>query len=201
MAAVAAAPPAAAATSASRSFRILRSGSDIGTHTLDARLDGGMFEIGISITIAVKILGITVYRYELENRERWKAGKLISLDSRVNDDGAQEFARAFQEAGSLVIEGSGFTGTAPDGAATTSYFADAFLGRTPWISTQTGRPLDVRATDEGGGWWRISGDMEKRLRFDERGEWVSSEFDAGGTLARYETVAESGRIAELWRMA
>lgn len=197
-AAAALASPTYAAATASRRFRIIRDGSDIGTHTLDARLDGDVFDISITIRIAVKVLGITAYRYEMDNRERWRGGELISLDSRVNDDGEKAFARASREGGTLNVEGSGHNGTAPAGIATTSYFSTEFMGRRPWLSTQTGKPLTVNTAQQAGGWWQVSGGLETRLRYDGRGEWVGCEFDAGGEAASYEITSESGAIAGLW---
>ena len=88
------ATPALAAARASREFRIFRDGDDIGTHALDAVLGADGMEVRITIRIAVKVLGLTAYRYEMDNREIWKAGRLISLDSQVNDDGDRDLGEA-----------------------------------------------------------------------------------------------------------
>ncbi len=196
---------AAAATSASRGFRILRSGETIGTHTLAATRDGSRIDIEIAIEIVVRVLGIPAYRYELTNREVWEGGAIVSVDSRVNDDGEDHFARVRRDGGMLMIEGSEYTGPAPLGAATTSYWVSDFLGRTPWISTQTGTPLAVTASQAGsaagGTRWQIRGDFETNLVYDASGEWIGCEFDAGGEVASYERVAGSGSFTALWNAA
>ncbi|MEO0822419.1 MAG: DUF6134 family protein [Pseudomonadota bacterium] len=189
---------------ASRVFRILRDGSDIGRHSLAARLGPKGFEIDIEVDIRVRILGITAYRYTLSNQEIWAGGQLVSVNSTVNDDGTAEYARIRSTGAALEIDGSGFSGTAPVEAVTTSYHQRAFVDRRPWISTQSGKPLDValaRGTAAGGERWQVTGELTTALIYDTGGEWVGCEFDAGGEPGRYELVEQSGAIAPLWAAA
>lgn len=192
------AAPALAAERAHRAFRILRGGSDIGRHSLSAVRGSNGFEVDIRIDIAVKVLGFKAYTYNLINRETWRDGALLALNSRVNDDGGDDFCRISRDDDMLRIVGSRGTGTAPLEAVSTSYFHPDFLKRRPWISTQSGAVLAVDATALDGNKWQISGDLETRLEYDARGEWIGTEFDASGEPARYELVEETGRIAALW---
>lgn len=193
--------PALAADKAKRTFRIIRDGDDIGSHVLDAVLGPNGFEIVITIRIAVKVLGITAYRYELDNREVWKGGQIISVKSRVNDDGTDEFADVTAGAGALQVKGSRYTGKASLEAATTSYYAAPFLKRQPWISTQSGMPLVLGVKPEGrANWWTITGALETTLGYSD-GEWTGCEFDAGGEPARYDIASQSGKITGLWSQA
>lgn len=193
--------PAFAVERAQRTFRIFRSGKDIGTHKLSATLDNNGFQIEIRIDIAVKFLGITAYNYNLINREQWKDGELVDLNSRVNDDGTDDFSRVMQKDGKLSISGSRFTGEVDLEAVSTSYYQKAFIERRPWISTQSGRPLDVTVTKVSDGRYAVAGDLETTLLYDGRGEFVGTEFDAGGELGTYEVESETGAIAELWAAA
>ncbi len=200
-------PPAFAAADgpASRTFRVLRAGSDIGRHTLSARIGAEGFVIDIEAEIVVRFAGIAVYRYELTNREVWQGRRLIRLDSTVNDDGDpfEVSIRAGSEG--LEIDGTEFSGTAPRDAATTSYFAPAFADRRPWISTQSGKPLSVETSfsdrPEGGRRLRVTGELTQTILYDARGEWIGSEFDARGEPGRYETIEETGEVAALWERA
>lgn len=197
------ATPAIAATSASRNFRILRDGDDIGPHNLDAVVTGNGFEIAIDIEIAVKVLGITAYRYTLTNREVWKGRQIVSVSSRVNDDGTKEQVDATRQSGKLVVNGTRYNGDAPLDAATTSYFSPDLMQRKPWISTQSGDLLPVTTRQISGrkGWWSVTGGLDTTLGYDARGEWTGCEFDAGGEPARYEIASQSGEIAALWASA
>lgn len=193
--------PALADGPAVRRFRILRGGDDIGRHALNARLTDRGFEIDIDIDIRVRVFGITAYRYELTNREVWSGGRLVSLSSTTNDDGDRAEVRLTRSGDRLEIDGSAYSGTVGADAATTSYFTPAFLERRPWLSTQSGKPLTVETASRGGGRWQVTGDLTTTLIYDDRGEWMGSEFDAEGERASYEVIEDSGRIAALWEQA
>lgn len=201
-AAAALAAPALASERASRAFRIIRDGDDIGSHKLDAVLGPNGFEVAIEIRIAVKVLGITAYRYEMDNREVWSGGAIRSVDSRVNDDGTRDFFKATRKDDEIAIEGSRYTGLVPQNAVTTSYFATPFLQRQPWVSTQSGAPLKLTVNPGGRDrWWSVRGELDTDLGYDASGEWVACEFDAGGEQARYEIASGTGRIGALWASA
>lgn len=193
--------PSLAASKAMRRFRILRDGDDIGTHDLDAVLGPNGFEIVITIRIAVKVLGITAYRYELDNREVWQGGTVASVNTKINDDGTDDFCKIVRQGEALQIDGSRHTGQVSPEAVTTSYYASPFIKRRPWISTQTGAPLKVQIVPEGrANWWAISGDLETKLGY-AGGEWQFCEFDAGGEPAAYEIISQTGKIGALWAQA
>lgn len=194
------AAPSLGAERASRTFRILRDGDDIGTHALEAVQGASGFEVAVTIRIAVKVLGITAYRYEMDNREVWSGGKIVSVESRVNDDGTDDRCTVRRSGERLTVTGSRFSGETSGDAATTSYFAQPFLQRQPWISTQSGAPLDlaIGAVPGRAGWFDVRGGLNTVLGYDDRGEWTGCEFDAGGELARYEIISQSGQIGALW---
>ncbi|MEM9147174.1 MAG: DUF6134 family protein [Pseudomonadota bacterium] len=199
-----AAPLVRADNRAERLFRILRGGSDIGRHQLAVTPGAEGLEVAIDIDIRVRVLGITAYRYSLTNREVWKDGALVRLDSQTDDDGTDERVTLRRSGDLLEIDGTGYSGTAPISAATTSYYAPDFVTRRPWISTQSGQPLDIATEVRNGGSLKrviVTGDLEKTIVYDANGEWVASEFDAGGEPARYEVIEQSGRIAALWQSA
>ncbi|MEM7507911.1 MAG: DUF6134 family protein [Pseudomonadota bacterium] len=186
---------------AQRRFRVLRDGDDIGIHTLSATLDDRGFTMEIKIEIAVKILGITAYRYNLLNRERWRNGRIVEVDSRVFDDGVDDFCKIVQQDGELAISGSRFTGKAPIDAVTTSYYHPDFIGRRPWISTQSGAILDIQIEEVAPRVHQVTGELTTRLTYDDRGEWVNVNFDAGGDPGTYELISETGLISPLWSEA
>ena len=187
-----------AAERAQRRFRIFRDGSDIGTHTLSATLDDRGFIIEIRIDIAVKILGFTAYSYNLINRETWRDQKLFEVNSRVNDDGTEDFCRVQRDGDELVVSGSRFSGRVDGNAVTTSYYHPDFIDRRPWISTQSGKPLEIEIAEDGTRIFQVSGELTTRLHYDARGEWVDVDFDAGGEPGTYELISETGLISPLW---
>ncbi len=200
-------PAPAFAAGGRRVFDVLRGGDPIGTQLVDVRPGPeGSAEVVIEVELKVKILGITAYRYEMENREVWKGGRLISMNSRVNDDGDADHARA-EAAGEVIeIDGSLFRGAVPADAVSTTYWSRAFLNRKVWINTQTGVPIEVAATPLGAG--EVQGRATER--FNVKGgnldvvlhyageEWISIEFDAGGEPAIYLPQDLSAAFAPVW---
>lgn len=200
-------PRGARAQTAQTTYRLMREGADIGRHTKRARIENGAFVVDIAIDIAVKVLGITAYRYTLENTETWAGGRIVSVRSTVNDDGTADRCRVDAKGEVLEIDGSGFSGTAPGDAATTSYFAKAFVERKTWISTQSGLTMAMTAQELGGTpeGWAVSGQLgdapfATKLYYDAGGEWVASSFDARGATIEYELI-DGGGVNALWESA
>ncbi|MFN6942093.1 MAG: DUF6134 family protein, partial [Parvibaculum sp.] len=69
------------------SFRVERGGTPIGTHTINFTQDGGDLHVAIDINLAVSFGPITIFRYAHTNRETWRDGKLVAIETETNDDG------------------------------------------------------------------------------------------------------------------
>ncbi|MEM8753779.1 MAG: DUF6134 family protein [Pseudomonadota bacterium] len=203
------APHVARAATSARTFRVIRDGSDIGVHTITVSRSGDEVQVAIDIALRVKILGITAYRYEMENREVWRGGDLFSMNSKSNDDGDAAFARVKRVGDELEVEGSVWSGTVPGNSASTTYWSYDFLDRPLWISTADGDPLKVTCTKMGPSEtpgpngalaterWKVGGDMDIDLHYVDR-EWASVRFDAGGEDAIYVPEAMSPSMAAVW---
>ena len=76
------------------SFAVFRHGQQIGSHKLAFQQDGGQLKVSTSIDLAVKLVGITAYRYSHRAEELWSGGALLSLTSRTDDDGKQYMVQA-----------------------------------------------------------------------------------------------------------
>lgn len=194
-----------ASTAATRTFRVMRDGSDIGFHKIAVTRSGADVQVAIDIELKVKFLGITAYRYEMANREVWRDGMMVSMDSKSNDDGDPAFSRVKAAAGKLEVEGSVFSGVVDGDSASTTYWTKEFLNRKLWISTADGDPLKVEPKPAGAGEiggiatekWAIGGDMSIDLHY-ANDEWVSVRFDAGGEDAIYLPDALAPAMAPVW---
>jgi hypothetical protein len=85
-------------------FSAFRNGQPIGTHALTFRREGGQLVVSTSIDFAVKLLGITAYRYKHRSREIWSGDQLQSITSVTDDDGKHYKVSARQESNGLVVE-------------------------------------------------------------------------------------------------
>jgi len=85
-------------------FSVWRKGDEIGQHRVTfARADGALV-VQSALDLAVKILGITVYRYAYQSQETWRT-TLAALRSTVNDDGTTTRVDATAAQGKLDITG------------------------------------------------------------------------------------------------
>ncbi len=205
-------PAAFAATSARRSFTILRGRSDVGRHDIALTRQGDTLEARIDVEIVVRVLGIAAYRYEMTNRETWRGGMLQSVDSSVNDDGRRKRVRVTREGDGLMVASDFYNGPAPSDAATTTYFTTDFLQRDAWISTDSGELFRMSINEAGQGevatgqgavpaakWRATNGDdFDVTLYYDARGEWASVAFDAGGEPAIYRPEHLDDSFAAVW---
>lgn len=185
-----------AAASGERKFQVIRDGDDMGYQINKVSRSGDTIRHQCDVELKVKVLGVTLYRYELNYVEEWKAGKLISLNSTCNDDGDDHFARVKRVGDMLEIDGSEHQGAIPGDAVTTSYWAYPFIQATTWISTQTGAPLTMNATKRGSETiptasgqieaekWSVTGGYDADIYYRGK-EWVAIGFLAGDERAIY----------------
>ncbi|TQF76654.1 hypothetical protein FK498_16695 [Elioraea sp. Yellowstone] len=179
-------------------FRVLRNGAEIGTHSLAFTPVGEVVQVEIAIDLAVRLLGIPVYRYTHRNRERWAGDRLLAIDSETDRNGTPYRVGARADGEGIAVEGSeSGRYVAPEDAASTSYWHARFL-RTHKIDTQGGRLLTTRIEDLGeetvpvgaanapARRFRVSGDLTLDIWYDRAGTWSGLLF-AGedGSAIRY----------------
>lgn len=179
-------------------FRVLRNDAPIGTHTLDFAAEGEVVRVEIAIELAVRLLGITVFRYSHRNRERWSGDRLVAIDSTTDRNGRPYRVRAAAQADGIAVDGSeSGRYLAPLDAVSTSYWHARFL-RAVKIDTQGGRLLATTIAEIGeetiplgGGTaparrFRVAGDLALDIWYDRAGVWSGLMFAAeDGSTIRY----------------
>ncbi|HUZ72881.1 MAG TPA: DUF6134 family protein [Stellaceae bacterium] len=169
-------------------FSVWRKGDKIGQHrVLFAHQDGALVVRSI-LDLAVKILGITVYRYDYRAQETWRNGKLVALASTVDDNGTSSKVKAAEAQGKLDVTG-------PDGSAVIN---GAILPSTHWdaqvihadrvLNTLDGKldhialvPKGVEgvATNDGerqAMHYLWTGDVKAESWYDAAGHWLKLRF-------------------------
>jgi Domain of unknown function (DUF6134) len=81
-------------------FHALRDGSRIGEHSIRFRIDGDRLTVETRVEIEIKVLVFTVFRFNHRCSEKWRAGRLVSIDSDTDDDGT-----LLRVSGGAVAEG------------------------------------------------------------------------------------------------
>jgi hypothetical protein len=88
-------------------FTVVRGRSKIGVHTVEFRNRPDGLAVHTVIDLAVKVVFITVFRYQHECEDVWASGQLVSLRSRTNEDGKQYAVEATAEPGGIRVVGPG----------------------------------------------------------------------------------------------
>ena len=199
-----------AATSARRDFVIKIGRREIGASTVSLRRQGSSITADVTANLDISILGLLNFTYDLQARETWQAGRLQNLEATTNNDGSAEFANASATSGGVQVSGSRYSGLVPGNPATSSFFAADFLTRPVWISTQDGRPLNIRAGNAGPMTletaagpanvtrYTVRGDMEIDLFYTERGEWVGSQRTLAGQRVSFLARPGAGSLMSVW---
>jgi hypothetical protein len=131
-------------------FRIMRRGGRIGTHSLTfARLPGDALDVHIAVNVLVKLGPIPLVRYAHHGLESWRTGLLAGLQTHTNRNGTDLQMRAWRTAPGLWVEGTGTTPyVAPPNALPTTYWNPRMLDG-PMIGTQKGTLVIAKVTDIG----------------------------------------------------
>ncbi len=181
------------------SFRLIRNGTAIGTHTLTFVEAGDALTVTIAIDILVKFGPIPVYRYNHRATETWQDGRFVGLASTTDSDGTPLRMRASMEPEGLVVEGTRTQRyVAPPMTFATTYWNKAML-QPQVINSEDGRLFDVTPTTlaeeavrTAAGTLvrarrhRLAGDLRLDLWYDATDRWAHLEFTKDGSTVIYE---------------
>jgi hypothetical protein len=201
------APPAPAAETEIREFRIAVDGKPAGEYRLSVtRQDDGTLVQSGQADVRLRVL-IKNYSYTYRGTETWKNGRLVKLDSTCNDDG-KAFAVSAQAAdGKLKVRVNGVERTLPGDAWTTSYWqlppaaqrnralsildadcGDEIAGRLEYAGSQ---PVSAGGQSQHASKYRVSGGKLK----------VEVWYDSSDRLIRQESVEDGHKtVFELIRV-
>ncbi|MEX0838014.1 MAG: DUF6134 family protein [Parvibaculum sp.] len=179
-------------------FRVERGGTPIGTHRISFTQEGDALIVDIEINLAVTFGPLTLFHYEHRNREVWRGGKLVSLDTETDDDGHKYTVSARASDGGLAVTSSAHGSlTAPADIIPTSYWNPATVTQMQLLDTQAGRIVDVTVTPvatrevavDGAAVtareYEMAGDLKLRLLYSLQNEWLNVAFVARGEEVDY----------------
>jgi hypothetical protein len=131
----------------SLAVRMLRHGSEIGTHALTFSHDGEMLTVRIVVDALVTFASIPVVRYSHRGVETWRDTTLVGLTGDTDKNGARNWVRAQRTDEGLVVLGSQTKRyISPESAIPTSYWDKRMLDG-PMISLEDGVLLSPKVAD------------------------------------------------------
>jgi len=181
-------------------FRIMRHGSQIGSHALQFHCNGDALQVDIAVDVRVSLGPIPLVRYSHRNQESWVADRLVGLDSHTDRNGKILRMSACATSAGLRVEGSGTAPyIAPPNALASTYWYKNVL-RGPIIGTQDGmlvrpaisqpepQPIHLASGAEmPAKRYVLTGDLDVELWYDVSDTWVGMRFSVDdGSVISYE---------------
>jgi hypothetical protein len=131
----------------SLAFRMVRHGSEIGTHALTFSHDGEMLTVRIVVDALVTFASIPIARYSHRGVETWRDATLVQLTGDTDKNGTRNWVRATRADEGLVVLGSQTKRyISPESAIPTSYWNKRMLDG-PMISLEDGVLLSPKVAD------------------------------------------------------
>ncbi len=178
-------------------FEVFRDGEPLGHHKVFFRDEGGDLHVEIDIRLEVKLAFFTLFRYRHTNREVWRDGRLLAIDTQTDDDGEGFWLRGRAAEAGLQVEGSSGSFLAPADIMPTSYWNPLTVESTRMLDTQRGRLIDVDIEPAGvetmtlagkpvrAERFKVTGDLVLDLWYTSQGEWAKTSFVARGAEVVY----------------
>ena len=168
---------------------------DIGKHTISFEQQNDNLIVEIKSRITVKVM-FWSYRYESDQKETWRNGKLIAYDGSVRDDnytnGNRIEVKARAKGDKLLIEGPEGLVEAPGNIVSSHPWNPKIVQQKQLMDAKTGvlKTVNVRAADnevvEVAGTpvearkYLITGDMQRELWYTDDGRCVKMRFKKRG---------------------
>jgi hypothetical protein len=195
-----AAPVSAAAEGAQHTleFDIARKGDIVGHHRISFRQEGDTLVVHSELKIELKVLSLTVYRYQQTREEIWRGGKLIALTSRADDDGTPHDIKGQAGPDGLSMSSGKDRWTLPRDSVPASFWNVSMVTeKGPLVDSLTGRILHIWIVKLGQEKIRAGGRdiVATHYRLEAkrpRDVW----YDASGHLVKMRAIARDGSAAE-----
>lgn len=183
-------------------FDVMRKGSRIGTHALTFEGDPENLSVQVAVELSVGIGPITLFRYRHSALERWREGKVVSVEAQTDNDGTPLRVSAIRGQDGFTVEATKVARyVAPPESLPATHWNRRMLD-VPMINTQNGKlmrptvsPRGVEAipTATGGAIraerFELTGDATLDTWYDESARWAGVRFKAGdGSEIRYERI-------------
>jgi Family of unknown function (DUF6134) len=119
---------------------------DIGTYTNLVEHVGDDTEVTSELRIAVRLLGIVVYREEARRSEHWQGQRLVAFDSVTVTNGDRIEVHGKARDGSFAVTSPAGTVLAPASVHPSNPWSAMVLNTNVMMSTRTGQILPVRVS-------------------------------------------------------
>lgn len=178
-------------------FAIVRKGEVIGGYRADFRRQpDGKLEVRLAVAADVSLGPISLYHFRQTATELWRGERLVSMTSDTEEDGDKHHLTVAEDNGDLVLTVDGKAGRIDADSVPLSLWSASMLTRARPIfdgndgqvyKSETACEMAAPRAGEGAGQvCRISGDLQRTLRYDVDGLLEDVSFSADdGSHIRY----------------
>jgi hypothetical protein len=166
---------------------------EIGRHVITFSCQGDDLLVETKISGEVTMLSLPIYTLAGHYREVWRGDRLLSFDSKVNDNGEQFEVSARVEGEHMTIDRRRGIIEAPATIVSDHPWNFAVLDRPLLFDARRGKLRHVQVEPAGtevlmiGGRevparkYQMTGDLERVLWYGEDGAWLQSQLEYGGS--------------------
>lgn len=156
-------------------FEVLRKDKPMGRHTISVRREGADIVADIAIDLKIRFAFVTVFEYTHRNREVWRDGRLVSIETTTNNDGERlRVSGRADTDGFRVTRGDGIEQVFAADVLPTSYWHPRTPQADTMLNTQTGEaaavaitPVPAGATRGPGRQYVVTGDLALNLWYTD----------------------------------
>jgi len=154
---------------------------NIGTYTNIVERNGADIDVETELHIAVKFLGIVMYREDAQRSEHWQDDRLVSFRGTTDTNGDKIELRGDALGDHFLIQSPFGVTLAPARVHPSNPWSPMVLNTDVMMSTKTGKVLPARVTESGGEkvafastatrlhQYEVDSDKREFVWFDDRG--------------------------------
>lgn len=150
-------------------FTVRKSGADIGHHRVRFSEKDGDLIVDIEASLRVRIAFVTVYRYTQRTREVWRDGKLVSVESDIDDNGQPFRLRVERRDGKLFVHGHEEKHTLPPETFPITYWRPEMMRQSKAFDLQWGSLAELEVAPRGTETRQVRGQAIQTRRYNMKG--------------------------------
>ena len=147
-------------------FDLYRNNKLIGKHVYLFTQSNDNLVVNSKINFEINKLGITLYKYQAEGTEVYKNSKLLSFNSKTDQNNKKKYVNIEQKENKYFIDGSSYKGEAPIDYIVGTWWNHAIVQAQAQISAVSGRIIKQKVTYLGKEIIEINGKKIETLHFN-----------------------------------
>lgn len=169
-------------------YEVLRKGKKIGTHSIRFNKTNHGLKVTAKTKMKVSVLFVPVFKYEYISEELWCGDDLLSVETRVNDNGERSETVAVREGNTFVAQAGGKIYELPDDFFTTNHWNAEVIDTTTLFNTITGEVnevtfqragetvMDTADGEKNVTRYSVDGQLTINTFYDQSGNWSGMAF-------------------------